>query len=149
MTETSRETFLNGFYQIVKAEFQSDTTLEVLAVRPDAGMPPNSILAGTIISGGERLRALGDRVEASKSGLVEEYRIQIDIFCGYGLAKNREWMSRIVQAILGSLTTMKTTYGIFDIHKVNDTDSGPTENVQTETHGILEYTGCITRDKAD
>jgi hypothetical protein len=142
---TPRATFRDGFYQVLYAALGSE--IEVVKYRPPEGVPPRSIVLG-IVSGSNRVPALGQRVSPTQTGLEERYRLQIDVF-----ELDREQAEiiadKVEQTIKDALDTLRSTYGVDDVKKLVDTDVGGTEQLQREGHVIMDYEGWIVTTKTE
>ena len=143
---TPRATFRTAFYTVLTTALGSD--IEVVKYRPPEGVASRSI-ALNMVSGTNKRPGFGRRTDANKSGMMERYRIQIDVF-----ENDREqaeiYADKVEQAIIAALhSPFHTVYGIMDIIKRVDTDQGPTEQLQREAHSILDYEGWIISDKTD
>lgn len=143
---TPRATFRNAFYQVLNTALSSE--IEVVKYSPPEGLPARSI-GLHMISGSNKRAGFGRRTDTNKSGMLERYRIQIDVF-----ELNREhaeiYADKVEQAIIAALQSpFRTVYGIHDIRKLVDTDQGPTEALTREAHSVLDYEGWIITDKTD
>ena len=139
-------TFRTAFYTVLNAALGSE--IEVVKYRPPEGLPPRSI-GFTIVSGFNKRPGFGRRTAANKSGMMERYRIQIDVF-----ENDREqaevYADKVEQAIIAALhSPFRTVYGIHDIRRLLNTEAGPTEQLQREAHSIMDYEGWIITDKTD
>jgi len=145
--ETSpRATFRNAFYHVLNTALGTD--IEVVKYRPPEGISGRAVVL-SIVSGVNKRPGFGLRTSATQRGLMERYRIQIDIF-----ENDREqaenYADKVEQAIITALNSpFRTVYHVFDIKKIVDTDVGPTEQLQREAHSILDYEGWIITDKTD
>lgn len=143
---TPRAIFRNAFYQVLNTTFGTD--IEVVKYRPPEGVSGRAIVLN-IVSGVNKRPGFGLRTSTTQKGLIERYRMQIDVF-----ENNREqaeiYADKVEQAIFLALNSpFRTVYGIMDIRKLVDTDSGPVEQFQREAHSILDYEGCTITDKTD
>ena len=142
---TPRATFRTGFYEVLNDALGSE--IEVVKYRPPEGVSGRAVVL-SIVSGSNQRPGFGLRTSATQKGLMERFRIQIDIF-----ETDREQAEicadKVEQAIFLALDTLRSTYGIFDVQKVVDTDTGPTEQLQREAHSILDYEGLVITDKTD
>jgi len=143
---TPRATFRTAFYQVLNAALGSE--IEIVKYRPPGGVPTRSI-ALNMISGSNKRPGFGRRTDRNKSGMLERYRIQIDVF-----ENDREqaevYADKVEQAIIAGLNSpFRSVYGLKDIQKLVDTDVGPTDLPKNEAHAILDYEGWIITDKTD
>jgi hypothetical protein len=143
---TPRATFRNAFHQVLNTALGTD--IEVVKYRPPEGVSGRAIVL-SIVSGVNKRLGFGRRTDRDKSGMMERYRIQIDIF-----ENDREqadvYADKVEQAIITALNSpFRTVYRVFDIKKIVDTDTGPTEQLQREAHSILDYEGWVITDKTD
>jgi len=140
---TPRATFRNAFYTALYDALGSG--IDVVKYRPPEGVSGRAIVLG-IVSGSNRVPALGQRVSPTQMGLEERYRIQIDVF-----ELDREQAEicadKVEQAIKDALGTLRSTYGVEDVKKIVDADVGGTEELQREAHVIIDYEGCIVTTK--
>jgi hypothetical protein len=74
---TPRATFRNAFYQVLNTAVGTD--IEVVKYRPPEGVSGRAIVLN-IVSGVNKRPGFGLRISATKRGLMERYRIQIDVF---------------------------------------------------------------------
>ena len=143
---TPRATFRNAFYQVLNTTLGSE--IEVVKYPPPEGLPARSI-GLHMISGSNKRPGFGRRTDSNKSGMLERYRIQIDVF-EYDREQAEIYADKVEQAIfLAFNSPFRSVYGIMDIRKLVDTDAGPTEQVQREAHSILDYEGWIITEKTD
>ena len=143
---TPRATFRNAFYQVLSAALGSE--IEVVKYRPSEGLSTRSI-GLHMVSGSSKRPGFGRRTDANKSGMMERYRIQVDV---YELDREQAevYADKVEQAIIAALhSPFRTVYGIHDIKKIVDTDTGPVEQYAREAHSILDYEGWIVTDKTD
>lgn len=141
-----RATFRTAFFTVLNTALGSD--IEVVKYRPPEGIASRSI-ALNMVSGTNKRPGFGRRTAANKSGMMEWYRIQIDIF-EYDREQAEVYADKVEQAIIAALhSPFQTVYGIMDIRKLVDRDGGPTEQLQREAHSILDYGGWIITDKTD
>ena len=142
---TPRATFRTAFYEVLNDALGSE--IDVVKYRPPEGVAGRSIILN-MVSGSNKRPGFGLRTSRNQSGLLERYRIQIDVF-----ESDREqaeiYADKVEQAIFTALDTLRSTYGVFDVRKIVDTDTGPTEQLQREAHSILDYEGRIITDKTD
>ena len=143
---TPRATFRTAFYAVLNAAL--GTEIEIVKYRPPEGISGRAIVLN-IVSGSNKRAGFGLRTSATQSGMMERYRIQIDVF-----ENDREqaeiYADKIEQAIFLALNSpFRAVYGLMDIRKLVDTDQGPTEQLQREAHSILDYEGWIITDKTD
>lgn len=142
---TPRATFRTAFYQVLNDALGS--AIAVVKYRPPEGVSGRAIVLN-MVSGSNKRPGFGQRTSATQKGLMERYRIQIDVF-----ENDREqaeiYADKVEQAIFTALDTLRSTYGVFDVRKIVDTDTGPTEQLQREAHSILDYEGRIITDKTD
>ena len=142
---TPRATFRTAFYEVLNDALGSE--IDVVKYRPPEGVAGRSIILN-MVSGSNKRPGFGLRTSRNQSGLLERYRIQIDVF-----ESDREqaeiYADKVEQAIFTALDTLRSTYGVFDVTKIVDTDVGPTEQLQREAHSILDYEGWIISDKTD
>jgi hypothetical protein len=142
---TPRATFRTAFYTVLNDALGSD--IAVVKYRPPEGVSGRAIVLN-MVSGSNKRPGFGQRTSATQKGLMERYRIQIDVF-----ENDREqaeiYADKVEQAIFTALDTLRSTYGVFDVRKIVDTDTGPTEQLQREAHSILDYEGRIITDKTD
>lgn len=142
---TPRATFRTAFYEVLNDALGSE--IDVVKYRPPEGVAGRSIILN-MVSGSNKRPGFGLRTSRNQSGLLERYRIQIDVF-----ENDREqaeiYADKVEQAIFTALDTLRSTYGVFDVRKIVDTDTGPTEQLQREAHSILDYEGRIITDKTD
>lgn len=143
---TPQATFRNAFYQVLNAALGAD--IEVVKYRPPEGLPLRSI-GFSIVSGSNKRPGFGRRTDANKSGMMERYRIQIDIF-EYDREQAEIYADKVEQAIIAALhSPFRTVYGVMDIQRILSTETGPTEQLRREAHSILDYGGWIITDKTD
>jgi hypothetical protein len=143
---TPRATFRNAFYQVLNAALGKE--IEVVKYRPPEGLPPRSI-GLHMLSGSSKRPGFARRVAADKSGMMERYRVQIDVY-EYDVEQAEIYADKVEQAIIAALhAPFRTVYGIHDIRKLVDTDTGPLEVGAREAHSILDYEGWIVTDKTD
>jgi hypothetical protein len=143
---TPRATFRTAFYTVLYTALGTD--IEVVKYRPPEGVAGRSI-ALSLVSGVNKRPGFGRRTEATKSGMMERFRIQIDVFEN-DQEQAEIYADKVEQAIIVALNSpFRTVYGIIDIRKLVDTDAGPTEQLQREAHAILDYEGWIISDKTD
>jgi len=144
---TPRETFRHAFYTVLNAALGSET--ELVEYQAFEGAPQNSIVLH-MVSGSNKRPGFGRRTDSNKSGMMERYRVQISIHNPYGRKEAEQTADKVEQAIIAALSSpFRTVYGIMDIRKIVDTDTGPTEQLQREAHSILDYEGWIITDKTD
>jgi hypothetical protein len=144
---TPRETFRHAFYEVLNTALGSET--EVVEYQAFEGAPQHSIVLH-MVSGSNKRPGFGRRTSATQSGMFERYRIQISVHNPYGKHEAEQEADRVEQAIIGALhSPFRMVYGIHDIRKLVDTDSGPTEELERITHAILDYEGLILTDKSD
>lgn len=143
---TPRATFRSAFCTVLSTALGSD--IEVVKYRPPEGVSGRAIVL-SMVSGSNKRPGFGLRTSATQKGLMERYRIQIDVF-----ENDREqaeiYADKVEQAIfLALISPFRTVYRIMDIIKRVDTDQGPTEALERVAHSILDYEGWIITDKTD
>jgi hypothetical protein len=143
---TPRETVRTAFYEVLNTALGSST--EVVKYMPFEGAPQHSIVL-QMVSGSNRRPGLSRRVSGTQSGLLERYRIQISVHNPYGRKEASEEADAVEQAIMAALDSMRTTYGVFNIQKLVDIDTGPTEELERIAHCLLDYECQIETQKAD
>jgi len=120
--------------------------IDVMKYRPPEGVSGRVIVLG-IVSGSNRVPALGQRVSRTQRGLEERYRIQIDVF-EIDREQAEIYADKVEQAIKDALDTLRSC-GVEDVKKIVDADVGGSEELQREAHVILDYEGCIVTTKTD
>jgi len=139
-----RATFRNAFYTVLYDALGSG--IDVVKYRPPEGVSGRAIVLG-IVSGSNRVPALGQRVSSTQRGLEERYRIQIDVF-EIDREQAEIYADKVEQAIKDALDMLRSC-GVEDVKKIVDADVGGTEQLQYEAHVILDYEGCIVTTKTD
>jgi len=143
---TPQATFRTAFYQVLNTTLGSE--INVIKYRPTEGLPPRSI-GFSIVSGANKRPGFGRRTDSSKSGMVEHFRIQIDVY-EYDQEQAEIYADKVEQAIIAALhSPFRTVYGIHDIRRLLNTERGPTEALTREAHSILDYEGWIITDKTE
>jgi len=143
---TPRTTFRNAFYQVLASALASE--IDIVKYRPPEGVPSRSI-ALNMVSGSNKRPGFGRRTDANKSGMMERFRVQIDVF-EYDREQAEIYADKVEQAIIAALhSPFRTVHGIHDIRKIVDTDVGLTEQFAREAHSILDYEGWIITEKTD
>jgi len=141
---TPRATFRTAFYTVLHDALGSG--IDVVKYRPPEGVSGRVIVLG-IVSGSNRVPALGQRVSRTQRGLEERYRIQIDVF-EIDREQAEIYADKVEQAIKDALDTLRSC-GVEDVKKIVDADVGGSEELQREAHVILDYEGCIVTTKTD
>jgi len=141
---TPRATFRTAFYTVLHDALGSG--IDVVKYRPPEGVSGRVIVLG-IVSGSNRVPALGQRVSRTQRGLEERYRIQIDVF-EIDREQAEIYADKVEQAIKDALDTLRSC-GVEDVKKIVDADVGGSEQLQREAHVILDYEGCIVTTKTD
>ena len=141
---TPRATFRTAFYTVLHDALGSG--IDVVKYRPPEGVSGRVIVLG-IVSGSNRVPALGQRVSRTQRGLEERYRIQIDVF-EIDREQAEIYADKVEQAIKDALDTLRSC-GVEDVKKIVDADVGGSEELQREDHVILDYEGCIVTTKTD
>ena len=106
---TPQATFRTAFYQVLNMALGAG--IEVVKYRPPEGLPLRSI-GLSIVSGSNKRPGFGRRTDANKSGMMERYRIQIDIF-EYDREQAEIYTDKVEQAIIAALhSPFRTIYGV-------------------------------------
>jgi hypothetical protein len=144
-----RETFRDAFTAVLAAEFDGATDPPIVEYLDPTSAQQHSIVL-QMVSGTNAGPSLGRRVTSTQKGMKETYRVQISIHNPNGCEAAEQEADRVEQAITDSLETpLRSTYGIFDVKKLVDTDQGPTDPGERMAHVILDYQGSILATKSD
>jgi hypothetical protein len=91
--------------------------------KPDEGAPVPSVVF-TLITGVSRIGAIGLQESPTQRALEERYRIQID--CYHNDKVECDALADAVeQAIVDDEETLRSTYGIENVQKLDDSDVAP------------------------
>jgi hypothetical protein len=146
---TPRETVRTAFFDVLTAAFTQNGDPEVVKYRPFIGGVPQNSISFQLVAGTNQSPGLGRRVSSTQSGMWERYRIQIDIFNPYSYEAAGQIADRVEQAIILALNTFRSSYGVVDIRKIVDMDSGPTDPAENLAHSILDYSCMIEATNTD
>jgi len=143
---TPQATFRTAFHTVLNTALGSE--IEVVKYWPPEGLPPRSI-GLKIVSGSNRRPGFGRRTDSNKSGMLERFRVQIDIF-ELDAEQAEIYADKVEQTVIAALhSPFHTLYGIMDIQRLVTTETGPIEPGAREAHSILDYEGWIITDKTD
>ena len=119
--------------QEVRAAFKiilSDANLGVKIYdrMPYEGAEPRSVVL-TIVSGSSSVPAVGSYAHLNIRSRQERYRLQVDCYHD-DKAEADKLADKAEQAIMDNLAVLRSTYGIYDVKKVLDTDTLPPGQTQ-------------------
>lgn len=138
-----RETFRDAFNTVLTSEFDETGDPPIVEYLDPTAAQQHSIVL-QIVSGTNARPSLGRRVAATQKGMKQTYRIQISIHNPDGCEAAEKEADRVEEAITSSLETpLRSTYGVFDVKKLVDTDQGPTDPGERMAHVIMDYQGSI------